>query len=406
MPVVYLDCFSGIAGDMTLAALLHLGADLEFVRDQVVRVAPPGLTLELVPVLRSGIDARQVKVRVAEEPPPEPRDYGRLRRHLENSTLDSDVLPRSLAVFHLLAEAESKVHALPLDQVHFHEVGAWDSIADVVGTAAALTCLDIDAVLASPIPLGRGFVSTAHGRLPLPAPATLDILAGVPVLQTDVPHELTTPTGAAIVKAFSRHFGPMPLMVASATGWGAGTRELADRPNLLRAVMGELQEAPGPEWLLETNLDDCSPELVGYVQERLLAEGALDVWLAPIQMKKNRPGVQLSVLCPDAARPRLKRTIFRETTAIGLRERPVARTRLDRQVLTVDTPLGPVRVKVSRFDGEVVNVAPEFEDVKALARAGGRSLKTVMAMAAAAARRHPGTSSPDETTPPPTDSPD
>lgn len=375
MKVLYFDLFSGISGDMTLGALVDLGVPVDLLEAMVRKVVPDEISIASRTVSVHGIRAQRVTVSLAEGAPPQPRHYPEIVSAIEESGLESPVKATALAAFEALAVAEAKIHGSTVEEVHFHEVGAWDSIADVVGVAVGLHHLGVGRVESSPVPLGTGFVNTRHGTMPVPAPATLEILRGVPVRGTGVEAELTTPTGAALLKAAAARFGPLPKMAVEAVGWGAGHRELPDRPNLVRAVLGVAAEGELEEWLLETNVDDSTPEVLGHVQGLLLEQGALDVWMAPLFMKKNRPGVQLSVLCRAGDKERLKRLVFVETSAIGLRERQVSRTRLSRSIETVSTSLGAVRVKVARLAGEVVNRAPEFEDVKKLAAAGGLPVK-------------------------------
>jgi len=388
---LYFDCFSGISGDMTLSALLGLGVPIEHVREQVGAVVPGEVTLSTARVSLNGIGALRTTVGRRDSAPPQPRDYAAIAAAISEAPppMKPEVKETALSIFRVLAVAESKIHGTTPERVHFHEVGAWDSIADIVGVAAALSYLEVDAVFASPVPVGSGFVESAHGVIPVPAPATSEILTGIPVRGTGLEAELTTPTGAAILKATVQAFGPLPRMTVDRVGWGAGHRPLPGRPNLLRAFIGELEadDQRDSEWLVETNIDDSTPEVLAHAQSLLLERGALDVWMTPIHMKKNRPGIQLSLLCRPDDLPLLRRLVLRETTAIGLRERPVARTTLDRKLVTVRTHLGEARVKVARMDGDVVNVAPEFEDARKLAVRLGLPVKEVMAVVMAEAAK-------------------
>jgi len=409
---LYFDLCAGIAGDMALAALLDLGASLGYVRKQVKAATPSQLAISTRQVSVSGIHALKLNVALKRSSPHQPHSHKDIVRILTRSSLDGRVREISLRIFEVLASAEAKIHGSKPGDVHFHEVGAWDSIADIVGTAAALCSLGVDQVFASRVPLGEGFVDTRHGRMPLPAPATLEILRGLPTYGTGLHAELTTPTGAAIIKALCSGFGPLPPLVVEATGWGAGTVVLPDRPNLLRAVLGTLaapdstaagsdsvlgrgrsggdpgDSLEGHDWLLETNIDDCSPLIVAHALDVLLKAGALDAWVTPIQMKKNRPAVQLSVLCSAQDRTRLATMVLTETTAIGLRMFPHQRVRLDRTMITVDTPLGPIPVKLALLEGKVVNRSPEFEDVKRAAETHGIPLKQAMALVAACVEKN------------------
>ncbi len=306
------------------------------------------------------------------------------------SGLSPWVKDKSIAVFQRIAEAEGKIHGLPPDQVHFHEVGAVDSIVDIVGACVALELLGRPRVLASAATDGCGWVDCAHGRLPVPAPATLAILGArqVPLTQCEEPTELITPTGAALVAEFAESFGPMRNFVPQRVGFGVGTRQNRGRPNVLRAVLGETQrDASGCDWetdtitVLETNLDDVSAEILGNFVDRALAEGALDVFFVPIQMKKNRPGVLLTVLCVDAQADRFTESILRETSAFGVRRYPAERRKLRREFTKVATPFGEITVKLGSLNGKVVQAAPEFESCKAAAEKSGAPVKDVYAAA-------------------------
>ncbi len=385
MNILFLDCVAGISGDMALAALLDLGADFDFVRDQVALVLGDEVILEVEKVDRGGIRATNLVVSLSPDASPPLRHWREIRERIAGAGLPEAVAERALRIFTLLAEAEARVHGTTVDDVHFHEVGAWDSIADIVGVAAAVTDLGVEWVECSPVPVGSGFIDTAHGRLPAPAPATSALLEGNPVVASGLPTEITTPTGAAIIKALVDRFAVGPDMALSSVGWGAGKKKLADRPNVLRAWLGVRASGEGEDvWLLETNLDDASPEWLGYALERLLDAGALDGWFTPIQMKKNRPGTLLSVLCPAGRLPQIRALLFAETTAIGLRERAVRRTVLERQWVEVSLPQGSVRVKLARFAGKVVNAAPEYKDLRRLADESGVPLKQLHAAAMAA----------------------
>ncbi|PYJ96934.1 MAG: nickel pincer cofactor biosynthesis protein LarC [Verrucomicrobia bacterium] len=321
------------------------------------------------------------------------RDFAQIKELIQRSALSDWVKQKSIAVFHRIAVAEGKIHGLPPDQVHFHEVGAVDSIMDIVGASVALELLGKPRVLAAPVVEGTGLINCAHGRFPLPAPATLAILGarGVGVTQCDEPHELVTPTGAALLAEFVEGFGPMQGLVAAKIGYGLGTRDNQTRPNVLRAVLGETpssalrvpRSAGANDWetdtvaVIETNLDDISPEILGHFVEQALAEGALDVFHTPIQMKKNRPGVLLTVLCAAAEADNFSELMLRETSAFGVRRYSTERRKLKREIVKVKTEFGEVTVKVGRLNGKVVQVAPEFESCKKLAEQTGVALKMI-----------------------------
>jgi uncharacterized protein (TIGR00299 family) protein len=294
------------------------------------------------------------------------------------------VVARARAAFDLIAAAEAKVHGVPIEAVHFHEVGAVDSVIDIAGAAYGLWKLGIDHVEAAPPPLGRGFIRCAHGRMPLPAPATLEILAGLPVTHCPIEKELVTPTGAAFIKAWARRVGDFPDMVVDRVGLGAGDLDLPDRPNVLRLVLGHTADEAPTCSVVESNLDDLSPELAGHLMERLFEAGALDVWFIPLHMKKNRPGLMVGALAESGTVAALEHLLLAESSAIGLRRYPVGRHVAARHLVMVSTPFGPVPVKVATRGAEVLNAAPEFEACRALARSAGVPLKLVYQHAVAA----------------------
>jgi uncharacterized protein (TIGR00299 family) protein len=397
MRIAYLDAFSGVSGDMTVGALLHLGLPLDAVRDAIGALGLHGVAVSSERVERSGIVATKFHVRVHGAHPDPPGGHGTPHGHahrawrdiralLERSVLDARVRDTAVAVFAALAAAEGRVHGVPADDVAFHEVGALDAIVDVVGAALGFVHLGVDAVHASPLPMGQGRVRAAHGPLPVPAPAVVELLRGRAVRLEDGASELVTPTGAAIVAALARP-DAVPELRIEAVGWGAGDRTLADRPNLLRVVVGEAVTPAGTDdvVVLETTIDDMSPQLYEHVLERLLGAGARDVFLVPVVMKKSRPATLLRVLAAPVDRDRLAAIVFAETTTIGLRFATWRRLVLPREERTVETPYGPVRVKVAHAPDGTPNVAPEFEDCRRLAVERGVPLKVVHQAALAAA---------------------
>ncbi len=315
------------------------------------------------------------------------RRFVEIQEIIRSSGLPAVVKEKGEAVFTRLAEAEAKVHNVELAEVHFHEVGAVDSIVDILGAVYALHLLGVERVAASALPNGHGFIRAAHGLLPIPAPATAELLKGVPLRSVDVESELVTPTGAALLRGLGASFGPMPSLRLTGTGYGAGKRRF-EFPNLLRVMIGETADVPEANevTLLEANLDDMSPQLYEHVMERLLQAGALDVYLQPVQMKKNRPGQLLAVLCDPARAAELARIVLRETTTLGIRQSSMQRYCLEREVWTVPTPYGEVRVKIGRLDGDIVTVSPEYDDCRARALESGAPLKEVQAAAVCAAR--------------------
>ncbi|HLY38353.1 MAG TPA: nickel pincer cofactor biosynthesis protein LarC [Candidatus Binatia bacterium] len=386
MKVAYLDAFSGISGDMTVGALLDLGLPLAAVRDAITQLGLEGVHVDATRIERSGIGATKFHVRIHGEHPDHGhhahdhghRAYADIRALLERSALDARVRADALAIFARLAEAEGRVHGMPAERVEFHEVGALDAIVDVVGAALGFAHLGVDAIHASTLPLGQGRVRSAHGPLPVPAPAVVELLAGRPVRVDDGAAELVTPTGAAIVAALART-EPVPEMRIAAIGYGAGERTLADRPNLLRILVGEPAFGAGTDEVvvLETTIDDMSPQLYEHVLDRLFAAGARDAFLVPVVMKKSRPATMLRVLAAPADRERLATIVFAETSSIGLRWTTWRRTVLPREERTVETPYGRVRVKVARAPDGTLNVAPEFDDCRRLATERGVPLKVV-----------------------------
>lgn len=387
--MIYLDCFSGISGDMTVGALCDLGVEASILEIELQKLSLGGVT-RLERQSRQGISGLKFVVTGGDDERHAHTHYREIRERLERSGLSNFVRQKALAVFARIAEAEAKIHGVAVEAVAFHEVGAVDSIADIVGACVALEALGSPRVIASPLREGRGWIDCAHGRFPLPAPATLEILRGVTIEQADESWESITPTGAALAREFAEAFGPMPPMAIERVGYGVGTRDLPSRPNLLRAVLGH-PAATSPNELesdtvveIETNLDDLSPELTGLAVERLFALGALDVTLTPMLMKKQRPGVQLSVLCAPAQERKLVEAILRETSAFGVRRSEKRRYKLERRFQKVQTPFGEVEVKLGLMRGAIVQVAPEFESCRALAERTGRPVGEIYRAALAA----------------------
>jgi pyridinium-3,5-bisthiocarboxylic acid mononucleotide nickel chelatase len=383
----YFDCFAGISGDMALGALLDAGGDLDALRTGLRGLDLDPFELDVSTVERGGIGATRVEVRTG--PPGAARDWGDVRSLLGAARLPEAVRARALATFERLAEAEGRVHRMAPDQVHFHEVGAVDALVDVVGTALLLHDLGVEEAWASPVATGGGRTRGAHGPLPVPAPAVLELLRGAPLHGGGVPVELTTPTGAAILAASVTSFAELPPLRVASVGYGAGARQLDELPNLLRVILGERLRDEGGAGdgglVLEANLDDMIPELMPWVMERLFAAGAADVWLTPVQMKKGRPGITISALCPPGSDAAVRTVLWRETSTLGVRGVPVRKWMLERRTVEVGLLGGKVRVKLGLEGGRVVNVAPEFADCTRLADQSGRPLKEVMARAQAAA---------------------
>jgi uncharacterized protein (TIGR00299 family) protein len=383
--LAYLDCVGGLAGDMLLAALLDAGAEAERLHAVPGALGLAGVTIAVEPVERHGIGALHVDVRARDDA--HHRSWREIREMIEGASLPEPVRERSLAVFARLAAAEAKVHRVEPEDVHFHELGAVDTLVDVCGAVSLLEALGVRRLVCSPLPAARGTTCASHGVLPLPAPATLELLAGAPIVGVEGEGELVTPTGAALAVTLAEAFGPLPALTLVAVGYGAGTRDPAERPNLVRVILGEPDAtAGGPEVVvLETNLDDLLPELVPDAVERCFAAGALDVWVVPAQMKKGRPGIVLSALARPSEEDAVAAAMLAETSALGLRVARMRRVELERRVREVEVGGHAVRVKVGLHDGHVVNVAPEHDDCAAAARALGRPVKSVWASALAAA---------------------
>lgn len=386
--VLFFDCFSGTAGDMTIAALLDLGVPLLVVERAVAALPIEGFHLHRGHVHRSGIVATSFDVHV-EGAQPE-RTYGEIDAMLAAAPLEPLVALLARRIFRRLGEAEAAVHRMPLESVHFHEVGAIDAIVDIVGASAALVYLGAD-VIASPLPMGRGFVKARHGILPLPPPATVECLRGVPTYGVDLDFEFVTPTGAAIVATVASRFERWPTFAPERVGWGGGHRDLPDRPNLLRVVLGscpvekESVLAGASHVILEANIDDMTGEVAAHAIESLLAAGALDAWAVPITMKKGRPALTIAALADASQAEAVGTALLRETTSIGLRKIPVSRTERPRRTISVETAFGPVRVKISEGPFGPPQIKPEFEDCAALARTHGVPLRQVLAAAISAA---------------------
>ncbi len=397
MKLLYLDCFAGISGDMFLGALIDLGVPEETLRIELAKLKLPGYTISTRRVVKQNISA--TKFDVIEDHLPSPRlrqtsrGYTEIAGMITGSGLSENVKRRALSVFKRLGEAEAKIHGVPLEQIHFHEVGAVDSIVDIVGACIAVEALGVDEIQSSPPRLGSGFVETAHGRFPVPAPATLELLKGIPVRSSDESVELVTPTGAALLAEFCTKFSQaMPAMSIEKIGYGAGSRDLDKAPNVLRAVLGVASAVPCPSSeeadavaVIETNIDDMNPQLFGDVMERLLAAGALDVFLTPVQMKKNRPGTLLTVLCERNHVDALAELLLTHTTSFGLRVHEAQRRKLAREIVKVKTRFGEIEVKVGRLGGKIVARSPEFESCRQAAAKFNVSVKEVQGDAARAA---------------------
>ena len=378
MKIAYLDCFSGISGDMFIGALIDAGLPLEELRKALNALPLEGYTLEATREERNHLFGTRFKVKVSGAHQPH-RRFSDIRSLLLSGNLRPSLRDKSITVFESIAEAEGKIHGCPSEEVHFHEVGAVDSIVDIVGTVLGMEYLGIGEASASSLPLGSGFVETAHGRIPLPAPATLALLRGIPVYDSGLKEELVTPTGAALVKNLVRSFGSLPAMAIDKVGYGVGSRNLPDRPNLLRILIGQEQGKALEETLviLESNLDDTNPEWLGFLMERLFEAGALDVVFLPAYMKKNRPAVLVQVMAKPRQKDQLLDILFSESTTLGVRFHSTQRRILERSSAEIDSPWGRMKVKrVFRPDGSSTLLS-EFEECRRIAKEKGIPLREV-----------------------------
>jgi pyridinium-3,5-bisthiocarboxylic acid mononucleotide nickel chelatase len=409
--IAYFDCFSGISGDMVLGALVDAGADLGAIERELRKLNLPGWSIAAEKVRRRSIVATQVKVLLEEHTSDgqelssgakaqvsgggrmsdlkvghHHRGLGEIVKMIDAAGLAARAAERAKAIFHRLGEAEAKVHGVAVEKVHFHEVGAVDSIVDIVGAAIGFELLGIDEFACSAMDLGSGQVNTEHGVLPVPAPATVELLRGAPTHSSGIQRELVTPTGAAIATALATQFGAVPAMRLRTAGYGAGSADLAEKPNVLRLFVGERIESQAgerdsPITVIETNVDDMSPQIYGYFAEKALAAGALDVFSTPAQMKKNRPGLLITLLSEAQNVAPLIDLLFRETTTIGVRMYEVRRRTLEREFVPVETQFGEVRMKVSRMNGSLLNATPEYDDCQRIATERSVPLKDVIAAA-------------------------
>lgn len=391
MRVAHFDCFSGISGDMTLGALIDAGVSADAICQGIASLRLP-IQVRVARVRKGGFAATQVVVQAPEED--EERHLPEVEDILGRGSLTPRQRDLALRIFRKLAEAEAEAHGMPLEKVHFHEVGALDSIADIAGAALGLDLLGAERITCGPVATGSGMVKCAHGLMPIPTPGTAQLLKGIPLRPTAIQAELTTPTGAAILATVVNEWVESPALTIERIGHGAGQRDLLEQPNILRLFVGALPSSPRPEGtnesdtivVLETNLDDVPGEIVGYCLERLFAAGALDVFTIPIQMKKNRPGVLLTVLAPEERAATLEEILFRETNTFGIRRRRAERRKLQRSATTVDTPWGPVQGKLGWRDGDSPIFTPEYEDCARVARQHDVPLREVYRLASTMGR--------------------
>jgi hypothetical protein len=394
MRQAYLDCSSGISGDMLLAALLDAGLEARRLLNELKKMRLGFYEFKLTRAVRGNLVGARVDIRVPAQQPH--RKLADIEELIGKTELAETVKEKALKVFGRLAEAEGRLHNLPAGEVHFHEVGAVDALVDIVGACVGLELLEVSELVCSPLNVGGGRVETEHGSLPVPAPATAELLRDIPIYSSGVEGELVTPTGAAIVSTLASGFGPLPAMKVERIGYGAGDKDFPTHPNVARLFLGQSVETVKPQpglagdevvSVIEANLDDMSPQLYGYFVEQALAAGALDVACSAIQMKKNRPGFLVTILCAPQASDALAQLLFEQTTTIGLRIHEARRKVLERELVEVETRFGPVRVKVATYQGKVVNVAPEYEDCQHLATEKTVPLKEVILAAQIAYRQ-------------------
>lgn len=377
--VVYFDCYSGISGDMMLGALVDLGVDLKEIRAGLKTLGLSDAYRIKSRIVQRGLISG-VKVDVALKPVrrPRSRNFSTIKRLIQKSGLPENVRSNAVEIFQRIAKSEAKVHHASVDEVHFHEVGAVDSIVDIVGGALGMELLNVQRVFSSPLNVGGGFVECEHGTLPAPTPATLNLLEGAPCFSSGIQKELTTPTGAAMIGFFAEKFQSLPMMRILKSGYGAGDHIIKDFPNMLRVILGEMEgEGAGSMTVVETNIDDMNPEFYDHVMELLFKAGAVDVAFTSVNMKKNRPAVKLSVMVPPGKRERICKIILSETSTFGVRYFDVNRLTLDREVQTLKTPYGPVKVKAGSLDGAILKISPEYEDCKKIARKEKLPIKKV-----------------------------
>ena len=393
MKVAYFDCFSGISGDMTVGALLDAGLKIETLEKELKKLGLSGYQLEVKRVVKKGISATQFKVKIKEEGVE--RRFKDILTILEKSKLDEEIKKETKKIFFNIAQAESKIHQKDIDKIHFHEIGGLDSIIDITSAVIGIKTLGIEEIHSSALPVGKGFVKCAHGVIPVPAPATLELLKNIPTYSGGIESEMITPTGAAIISTLAKSFGERPLMKIERIGYGAGEKEFTI-PNLLRVSIGEkilkdenLKDGyvSDEAVLIETNIDDMNPEFYDYIMEKLLSQGALDVFLTPIQMKKNRPAHMLSIILYEQNLKEILEVLFSESTTLGVRVREVKRLRLGQQNFIAETKYGKIRVKVGIFKGKIKNIAPEYEDCKKIAKLHKVPLKEVYEEAKWSAQR-------------------
>ena len=388
MKIAYFDCFCGISGDMVLGALLDIGVKLDYIKGELKKLNLNNYEIKAYKTRKSNITGTKVDVLLNQDDKVH-RNLKDIEEIINSSSLGDKIKDKGLQIFRRMAEAEAKIHNINVDKVHFHEIGAIDSIVDVIGSLVGIHSLDLDKICSSPLNVGRGMVTTEHGELPVPAPATLELLKGIPIYTASIEHELTTPTGAAIISSLAQDFGDLSSIEVEKIGYGAGFADFDHTPNLLRLIVGKsfLKWAEDNIDVLEANIDDMNPEFYDYILERFFEQGALDVFFTPIIMKKNRPGIKITVLLEEKDLSDIQKVFFYETSTFGLRSFKVKRNKLIRDIIKIQTELGEIRIKVGKEDNNVINISPEYEDCKKIARDKEIPLKDVFQKAINLARK-------------------
>jgi uncharacterized protein (TIGR00299 family) protein len=379
MQIAYVDCVAGASGDMLLAALIDLGLPLDQLNQRLSLLNLPGFDLETKEIQKNHLRATHLSVKVTDDK--SERKVPEIVGIIQESELPDPIKFQAIGMIERLGKTEAQIHGRKLNDVHLHELGGIDTIVDIVGFILGLELLEIEELIVSPLPLGRGFVETAHGKIPIPAPATMELLKGYPVYNLEIENELVTPTGAVLLTSLASQFGAFPLMKLEKIGYGAGTRDLPI-PNVIRIFLGEKEDDHPSQtdrlMLLETNIDDLNPEIYEYLMDQLFSAGALDVSLFPIHMKKNRPGIMLQVLSPKEKASPIKQVIYEETSTLGIRQQLIERECLKRRFETVETIYGPIQMKVADLGGGQIKVSPEYEDCKKLAKQLGVPIQVIM----------------------------
>ncbi|HAP68036.1 MAG TPA: nickel pincer cofactor biosynthesis protein LarC [Nitrospinae bacterium] len=379
MKILYFDCFSGVSGNMILGAMVDAEIDIKVLRKELKKLDLHGYSLKVSKVKRKGIKGTKVDVIVDKKKHLHHTLYKDIKRLIERSKLSKKIKEDSLAIFKDIAEAEAKIHRTSVDNVHFHEVGAVDSIVDVVGASICINLLNPDIILSSPINTGKGMVKTEHGLLPVPAPATTEMLKGFPSYSSDIEFELATPTGVGIITAVAKASNTIPVMKTDAIGYGAGSKDFSDSPNLLRIMIGEGYSPSEQDSItvIESNIDDMNPQFYDHIMNRIFDAGALDVFLTPVIMKKNRPAVKITLLSDNDNVNKLADILLKETTSFGLRIYKTERVKLDKEIKAIKTEYGNARVKIGKRNGKIINIAPEYEDCKRIAKEKGIPIREV-----------------------------